>query len=89
MCNHPVTGAACHCGGCHLTFTSLSAFDRHQRWIGGQLTCLDPEYIFSSKGKPVFSGSAETGRWSLAGPDNFLMWQDLLWQSRWHCWLTN
>jgi hypothetical protein len=28
----------CHCGACHLNFTSLSAFDKHRK----DFKCLDP-----------------------------------------------
>lgn len=30
---------ACHCGGCHITTSSLTAFDRHQTVHG----CQDPQ----------------------------------------------
>ena len=42
-CGQTWTGtSAAHCGAeCHLTFTSLSAFDRHRR--GGK--CLDPDEV--------------------------------------------
>lgn len=31
-----------HCGGCHLTFSGLGAFERHQRMIDGRSVCLSP-----------------------------------------------
>jgi hypothetical protein len=31
-----------HCGGCHLNFDGLRAFDYHQRTIGGRNVCVDP-----------------------------------------------
>jgi hypothetical protein len=34
--------AACGCSGCGRVFTGITAFDRHQRWAQGKLTCLDP-----------------------------------------------
>lgn len=30
------------CTGCGQDFGSLSAFDHHQRWVNGTLTCRDP-----------------------------------------------
>ena len=30
------------CRGCGRVFTGITAFDRHQRWTDGRLTCLDP-----------------------------------------------
>lgn len=33
------------CGGCGQDFGSLSAFDRHQRWVNGTLICLDPDIL--------------------------------------------
>jgi hypothetical protein len=30
------------CAGCGQDFGSLSAFDHHQRWVNGTLTCLNP-----------------------------------------------
>ena len=32
--------STCHCAGCHETFTSISAFDVHQRIDGYSLRCL-------------------------------------------------
>lgn len=48
--------AACHCSGCHETFSSVSGFDRHRR--GGE--CLKPAEI----------GLVRDGRgsWSFPGP---------------------
>lgn len=46
---HPACGAcwtggrAAHCARCHLTTTSLRAFDAHQRITGGILQCLPPD----------------------------------------------
>lgn len=62
---------ACHCSGCHETFTGLSAFDIHR--VGGQ--CCDPAAIVNKKGehrlvrvdKPHWSGWACPGddtRWA-------------------------
>lgn len=39
-----------HCGGCHLTFTSLTAFDNHRR---GQ-TCNDPATVGLEKREAAF-----------------------------------
>ena len=43
-----------HCCACHRTFTSLVAFDRHQRVGNGTLTCLDPLIEVDTKGRLVF-----------------------------------
>jgi hypothetical protein len=32
-----------HCGACHLTFSSLTAFDRHQNRTGSEKLCRDPQ----------------------------------------------
>ena len=32
---------ACHCNGCHRTFSSLSGFDAHRR----NLKCVDPATV--------------------------------------------
>ena len=40
---------ACHCAGCHETFTGISAFDAHRR--DGK--CHDPATLTNSKGRPV------------------------------------
>lgn len=34
-----------HCTGCHQTFGALSAFDSHQDWTAGKLTCAAPESL--------------------------------------------
>lgn len=45
----------CHCAGCHRTFTSISAFDLHQRIDGGRNVCLDPAEARRRNGDPVFA----------------------------------
>ena len=48
-CNNRWSGVtACHCAGCHRTFTSLAAFDIHR--IGGQ--CNDPTTQLDRSGDP-------------------------------------
>jgi hypothetical protein len=51
-----------HCGSCHVTFTSVTAFDRHRR--GGR--CLDPvEAGLEAKTRPggyVAYGRVDDGR---------------------------
>lgn len=32
-----------HCGSCHLTFSSLTAFDKHQNRAGSEKLCRDPQ----------------------------------------------
>jgi len=38
---------ACHCAGCHRTFSNLTLFDRHQDWqtCPGKLSCQSPEAL--------------------------------------------
>jgi hypothetical protein len=38
----PAKSQRCHCAACHRTFTSASAFDRHQALDGGTVVCRDP-----------------------------------------------
>jgi hypothetical protein len=35
----------CQCGRCGLAFTSVDAFDKHQRLIDGAVICLSPETV--------------------------------------------
>jgi hypothetical protein len=45
-----------HCSGCHRTFDSLSAFDRHRRDDAkGVRRCLDPAGLTQETGEPVFA----------------------------------
>lgn len=45
---HPVCGKewsgtrACHCGGCHETFSGIALFDKHRSQYGEHGRCLDP-----------------------------------------------
>lgn len=55
VCKEKWTGNnRCHCSGCHRTFNSVGAFDRHRR-DGGCLDPIDlgmemsPESIWASK----------------------------------------
>lgn len=44
----------CHCGGCHLHFTSLSAFTIHQRTNeDDESYCLDPATMHTKAGKAL------------------------------------
>jgi len=60
--------AAAGCRGCGRVFTGVTGFDRHQRWIKGTLTCLDPAAIGMEQkpdgkwGKPA----TEAGRTRMA-----------------------
>jgi hypothetical protein len=49
-CNFGSGLSTCHCAGCHETFTSVSAFDLHQRLDDDGLTCLDPGEMFRKDG---------------------------------------
>lgn len=41
---NPIGRAGCVCAACHRSFTSPSAFDKHQR-ISDGLVCLDPSDV--------------------------------------------
>lgn len=75
-CARQWTGhSTCHCGACHRTFTSLSAFDAHQtlvRDVSG-VRCSDPAGMYRKSGKPVFSWNVNREMWSLwsDGPNPF------------------
>jgi len=55
-----------HCAGCCRSFTSLEAFDRHQRIDAGGLTCLDPATLRRQDGKALYFPLA--GKWQVARP---------------------
>lgn len=43
-CGATWTGTqASHCGACHLTFSSITSFDRHQNRAGSEKLCRDPQ----------------------------------------------
>jgi hypothetical protein len=60
-----VTVAACQCAACGRPFTGIEAFDRHQRWIGGVLTCADPAGLARLDGSPLFEREPRRGYWRL------------------------
>ena len=37
-----VTGRACHCGACHISFTGLTAFDKHRVGDVEHRVCSEP-----------------------------------------------
>lgn len=49
-----------HCGGCHLTFSSLSAFDAHRKGM----TCNEPASVGLVRRQARFGDV-----WGGAGPD--------------------
>lgn len=55
----PTRGRRSHCAGCHETFTSVSAFDRHQTLDDGGSVCYDP----ATRGLVLRDG----GLWSRPG----------------------
>lgn len=64
-CDSRWTGLiAAHCARCHLSFTSVSAFDTHRR--DGK--CLDPATTFTRNGEPAFvPADRDWPGWSLPG----------------------
>jgi hypothetical protein len=55
-CNCTWTGlSTCHCAGCHRTFTSVTAFDMHQRIQDGRNVCLDPAVMRKGDGTFVMA----------------------------------
>ena len=67
----PGTGAA-GCTGCLEVFTSVSAFDKHQRLIpeeqGGGVECRDPASVGLEVKVRMVKGE-EWGLWGRPGPD--------------------
>lgn len=63
---------SCHCSaeGCHRTFTSVTAFDLHQAWDGGRVTCRDPATMTRRSGRPVLEPGAR-GYWRRADHPRF------------------
>lgn len=58
------------CAACGRSFTSLTAFDAHQRWDyaqppGKQLSCYSPAALRDRDGEPRFRVDAR-GRWGSA-----------------------
>ena len=51
--------AQCHCSSCCLTFSGLTAFDRH-RSLG---KCKKPSEMVNSEGEPVFE-LRDSGIWA-------------------------
>jgi hypothetical protein len=64
-CEHQWTGlSAAHCSGCHVSFTSVAAFDRHRR--GGQ--CLSPVEVGLVPANRDWPGWSLAGSWE--GPES-------------------
>ncbi|MHA7703421.1 FDXHR family putative zinc-binding protein [Mycobacterium sp. ML4] len=56
--------AAAHCSGCHQSFTSVGAFDRHRKGF----ECCDPETLRTESGEPAFVVADRSWPgWSLPG----------------------
>ena len=73
-CDQQWTGLlSCHCGGkggCHRSFTSLSAFDKHRTGSHAYSTrrCLDPATLLDKNGEPVLVPADKPwAGWSLPG----------------------
>lgn len=53
-CERRWTGSAqAHCTGCHQHFSTVGNFDRHQRGLGENRTCVDPATVVDGQGRPV------------------------------------
>jgi hypothetical protein len=52
---HPQGSQACHCAGCHRTFSSLRAFDTHRRDAGDRRECVDPAGVLTKEGGSAFT----------------------------------
>lgn len=67
-CNFGTGLSTCHCAGCHQTFTSVTAFDKHQEIQDGRVICTAPATLFRRDGTtPVFAVIRET-------PDGSPVW---------------
>lgn len=68
----------CHCGGCHETFSSLSAFDAHQRGTTPGQLCKKPEEMTDKEGIPVFEQVEKPWGWVWGYPkdENAGSWWD-------------
>lgn len=51
--------STCHCAGCHVTFTGISAFDKHR--VHGR--CVDPVTIGLVPADREWIGWARPGTW--------------------------
>lgn len=59
-----------HCTGCHRSFTSIAAFDRHRSGSHAADTrqCLDPATVLTEKGEPALVPANKPWiGWSLPG----------------------
>jgi len=45
VCTCDIEKHGAHCAACHESFRGMTNFDKHQRVVSGQLTCLDPAEI--------------------------------------------
>ena len=53
-CDSTWTGtAACHCSGCHRTFSGVGLFDKHRSAVGEYGACIDPATITDKHDQPV------------------------------------
>lgn len=43
-----------HCSGCHRSFQSEEAFDRHQTVRDGRVACRDPASMTRADGSPLY-----------------------------------
>lgn len=66
-----------HCSACHRTFTSLAAFDAHQRMLDHApwQICVDPASVVDRTGRAVFvrrttgAGDSQPYHWALAATE--------------------
>lgn len=48
-----------HCSGCHRTFDSLAAFDRHQTIRHGRNLCHDPAAVTNRDGSDTYQSRTD------------------------------
>jgi hypothetical protein len=72
MCACPVEPRGCHCAACHVCFSGLRNFDRHQLLIDGRTVCRPPQDL----GLVVLRTVHDTDQpvWGRPGPESGRTW---------------
>lgn len=74
-CNFGTGLSTCHCAGCHQTFTSVTAFDMHQRLDDDGLHCSIASLMVKRDGSPKMAVYRKT-------PDGQPVWGQFTLQVR-------